>query len=84
MDEPSDAQPDYVLPPYPKEVGVAVEKSSLNKFSISTDGMPYFHIDEKTTPPGRSVMCLFDVSPPETTSRVHSSHMALSDVGHKR
>jgi hypothetical protein len=47
MDDPSDAQPDFVLPPYPKEVGDAVEKSSLNDFSISTDGIPYFQIDGK-------------------------------------
>jgi hypothetical protein len=38
MDDPSDAQSD--LPPYPKEVGMAMEKPSLNNFSISTDGIP--------------------------------------------
>jgi hypothetical protein len=37
----------FGLPPYPKEVGVAVEKASLNNFPISTDGIPYFHIDGK-------------------------------------
>jgi hypothetical protein len=47
MDDPSDAQPDFVMPPYPKEVGLAVEKAALKNFSISTDGIPYFHIDGK-------------------------------------
>jgi hypothetical protein len=59
---------EIVKSPFSKEIGLAVVNTTLDNFSNTYDGIPYFLVDGTSTLLGRSVLCVFVVLPQKTTS----------------